>query len=261
MPHIRPQSVVDDAIRMSDAGVIDRENARIHGVAIKTIRRWRRLYQRRGLPRGGTRGIGGHPCPRCHGAALDMAAYAELLGWYLGDGTLVRYRNGTYLLGIINDARYVDEIARLATLMAAVKPGAKACSRQRPGAVIVSVYWKHWPCLFPQHGPGCKHERPILLSDWQQSIADEFPEHLLCGLFKSDGCRVNNWTVRNLRSGPKRYEYSRYMFSNESEDILGICTDALDRIGVHWTRPRRNALSVARRADVVRLDEFIGPKS
>jgi hypothetical protein len=88
MPHIRPQGVVEDALRMSDDGVGDRENARIHGVAIKTIRRWRRLYQRRGLPRR----TAGRPCPRCDGASLSPAAYAELLGWYLGEGTLTRYR-------------------------------------------------------------------------------------------------------------------------------------------------------------------------
>lgn len=59
-----------------------------------------------------------------------------------------------------------------------------------------------------------------------------------------------NWTVRRLRDGPKRYEYPRYLFSNESADIIGICADALDGIGVHWTLPRPNMLSVARRADV-----------
>ena len=28
--------------------------------------------------------------------------------------------------------------------------------------------WKHWPCLFPQHGPGRKHERKIRLEAWQR---------------------------------------------------------------------------------------------
>ena len=26
---------------------------------------------------------------------------------------------------------------------------------------------KHWPCLFPQHGPGRKHTRKIELEQWQ----------------------------------------------------------------------------------------------
>ena len=61
MSHFRSQETVDSALRMSDEGVPDRVNAEIHGVAIKTIRRWRRLYQRRGLPRGSA--FAGTPCP------------------------------------------------------------------------------------------------------------------------------------------------------------------------------------------------------
>ena len=115
--------------------------------------------------------------------------------------------------------------------------------------------------MFPQHGPGRKHERPIVLEPWQQQIVDEHPEDLLRGMFMSDGCRITNWTVRHLKAGTKRYEYPRYLFSNESRDIIGICSQALHEIGVHWTMPRTNLLSVARAADVARLDTFIGPKS
>jgi transposase len=83
MPHFRSQETVDSALRMSDNGVSDRANAEIHGVTIKTIRRWRRVYQREGRQR--QVGFLGTPCPRCDGAELDEAAYALLLGWYLGD--------------------------------------------------------------------------------------------------------------------------------------------------------------------------------
>lgn len=101
MVHIRSQETVDSALRMSDEGVPDKVNAEIHGVAIKTIRRWRRLYQRRGLPRG--TGFQGTPCPRCDGAELDEAAYALLLGWYLGDGSIAKARRGVFTLQIAND--------------------------------------------------------------------------------------------------------------------------------------------------------------
>ncbi|MCD2190422.1 hypothetical protein [Actinomycetospora soli] len=74
----------------------------------------------------------------------------------------------------------------------------------------------------------------------------------------SDGCRVVNWA--RSRPGGKRYEYPRYWFSNHSVDILDICAHALDEIGVEHRRPRWNAISVARRAAVARLDEFVGPK-
>lgn len=104
MGHIRSQETVDSALRMSDHGVSDRVNAETHGVAIKTIRRWRRLYQRRGLPRG--TGFQGTPCPRCDGAGLDETAYALLLGWYLGDGHIAKARRGVFCLQIANDQKY-----------------------------------------------------------------------------------------------------------------------------------------------------------
>jgi hypothetical protein len=59
----------------------------------------------------------------------------------------------------------------------------------------------------------------------------------------------------------KPYEYIRYEFTQVSDDIRRICTDALDRLGVHWTQPSARVISVARRADVAFLDTFIGPKS
>jgi hypothetical protein len=40
------------------------------------------------------------------------------------------------------------------------------------GCTEVSAYSKHWPCLFPQHGPGRKHERKIELTVWQQELVD-----------------------------------------------------------------------------------------
>ena len=63
------------------------------------------------------------------------------------------------------------------------------------GVVVVQrSRWKHWPCLFPQHGPGRKHERPIVLEDWQRTIVEAHPGPFLRGLFHSDGCRAKNWT-------------------------------------------------------------------
>lgn len=42
MGHIRSQATVDSALWLSDIGLRDADNAEIHGVALKTIRRWRR---------------------------------------------------------------------------------------------------------------------------------------------------------------------------------------------------------------------------
>jgi hypothetical protein len=116
------------------------------------------------------------------------------------------------------------------------------------------------PTWMSPRTPSRKHERPIRLEPWQQAIVDDHPADLLRGLFHSDGSRTNNWTVRTVRGERKRYDYPRWEFVNRSDDIIRICTAALDVLCLHWTRPRINAISVARAHDVQRLDELIGPK-
>lgn len=236
----------------------DADNAALHGVAVKTIRRWRRLYQRRGLERG--QAHVGAPCPRCDGAALDGEAYAELLGWYLGDGHISKSRRGVYSLHIFNDRRYVQDNLRLQRLMKRVKPRSRPHTRLVPGAVVTTVGWKHWPCLFPQHGPGRKHERPIVLEDWQRTIVEAHPGPFLRGLFHSDGCRAANWTAKLVAGERKRYDYPRWMFTNTSDDIRGLCTWALDLVGLPWRRTNAKTVAVSRREAVARLDELIGLK-
>ncbi len=229
MGHIRPAETVASALRASDSGAPDAENARLHGVAVKTIRRWRRLYQRRGLPRGQA-----HlsvPCPRCEGADLDRLAYAELFGWYLGDGHLSESRRGVFSLHVFNDLVYPLLTTQVIALMRQVKPGSRPHTRQVPGCLVITVGWKHWPCLFPQHGPGRKHLRKLHLEDWQQEIVTEHPGEFLRGLFHSDGCRVNNWARRPVAGVMKRYEYPRWQFVNHSDDIRQWCCDALDHAG------------------------------
>jgi hypothetical protein len=237
----------------------DTDNAALHGVAVKTIRRWRRLYERRGLSRG--QGHLAPPCPRCDKAPLDGAAYAELLGWYLGDGYISSGRRGVYNLHVYNDQRYVDLNAGLLQLMATVKPGGKPHARRRPGVVITTVSWKHWPCLFPQHGPGRKHERRIVLAEWQEELVRASPSAFLRGLFHSDGARVNNWATRVVAGEKRRYDYPRWQFSNRSDDILLLCCWALDLVRVPWRRSGPWTVSVSRRDAVARLDALVGAKS
>ena len=126
--------------------------------------------------------------------------------------------------------------------------------------MITTVSWKHWPCLFPQHGPGRKHERPIALEPWQRSIVERFPGAFLRGLFHSDGCRTRNWATRLVRGERKRYNYPRWEFTNASIEIRDLCTWALDLVEIPWRRPSPRKVSVSTRAGVARLDELIGPK-
>ena len=108
---------------------------------------------------------------------------------------------------------------------------------------------------------GRKHLRKIELADRQQEIVARYPDRLLRGLFHSDGCRVTNWTTRALKSGEvKRYEYLRYVFANESDDIIGILTAALDLLEIPWRRPRRNMVAVSRKLGVQALARFVGAK-
>lgn len=170
-------------------------------------------------------------------------------------------RRGVFSLSIYNDARYETLNAEIAASMRRVKPGGHPYTRLAPGCLITTLYWKHWPCLFPQHGPGRKHERKIELADWQREIVRERPGRFLRGLFHSDGCRFTNWTEKIIAGRRKRYEYPRYFFSNSSPDIIGLCTWALDLLKIEWRMARPNAVSVARREAVARLDEHVGPKS
>lgn len=130
-----------------------------------------------------------------------------------------------------------------------------------PGVTVVQSNWKHWLCLFPQHGPGRKHERAIVLEEWQTEVVSAFPADFLRGLFHSDGCRVNNWATRVVSGRKKRYDCPRWQFVNASEDILGLCTRALDLVDVPWRRSAARVVSVSRRDAVTRLDGLIGPKA
>jgi hypothetical protein len=83
------------------------------------------------------------------------------------------------------------------------------------------VYCTHLACLFPQHGAGRKHDRDIVLEEWQTAIVEREPWSLLRGLIRSDGCVFVN------RTG--RYEYLSYEFSNLSRQIRELFMDACDR--------------------------------
>jgi hypothetical protein len=259
MAHIRTDETVASALRDSDTGVSDAENAARHGVAVKTIRRWRRLYQRRGLPRG-QRHLQAL-CPRCDDAELDGSAYAELFGWYLGDGHISHGRRDVFALHIFNDRRYTQLNENILALMRRVKPGCAPHTRECPGCLVMTVSWKHWPCLFPQHGPGRKHERVLGMAAWQWTIVEAHPADFLRGLFHSDGCRVNNWARRLVAGQPKRYDYPRWQFVNNSEEIRAWCCEALDLVGVPWRQSSWKTISVSTRAGVARLDELVGLKA
>jgi hypothetical protein len=244
------RTMVDRALALSRQGITDREVARTCGVSIGAIRHWR-YGTRRDKPEGRRK----HDCPRCDGRALDRRSYAYLLGIYLGDGHIAQGSKGVYRLEIACDSGWPGLIDVATEVIKAVFPS-NAVGRRIKGCTMVGVSSKHLPCLFPQHGPGMKHTRKIELETWQEEIVTEFAEEFIRGLIHSDGCRGMN----RVRRGERWYEYPRYFFTNASDDIRQLFTDALDRLGVEWKQSNKRVISVARKEAVARLDEFVGPK-
>jgi hypothetical protein len=114
--------------------------------------------------------------------------------------------------------------------------------------------------LVPAARAGRKHSRKIELVQWQLAIMQKYPGEFARGLFHPDGWRGVNRVRRRLASGDRWYAYPRYLFDNKSQDILRLCGETLDQLGVAWRFSRRNTISLARREAVARLDEFVGPK-
>ncbi|MFE3253207.1 helix-turn-helix domain-containing protein [Streptomyces sp. NPDC059209] len=204
-------------------------------------------------------------CPICHGRPLDHPAYAYVLGLYLGDGHISHYaKHRVPSLMITMDDSWPGLQDAAEAALRAVFPHNATCRVRSKGCHNIKVYFKHLNCLFPQHGPGRKHERPIALLPWQQQIVAAHPWEFIRGLIHSDGCRNMNWTTRVVKGERKRYEYPRYWFTNVSDDIRRLYTDTLDRLGIEWKHCTRHGkpynISVARKASVALMDAHVGPK-
>ncbi len=202
-------------------------------------------------------------CPKCTDRQFDETAYSYLLGLYLGDGHIVS-KPKQHHLSVFCNASQVGLIVAAEEAMRNVMPLPSVSQRHKAGCVEVKSYTRHWTCMFPQHGPGKKHERPIKLEAWQQAIVDAYPWEFIRGLIHSDGCRITNWTTRIVAGERKRYEYPRYFFTNVSDDIRRLFTDTLEKLGIEWTHCTRNGnpynISVAKKAQVALLDAHVGPK-
>ena len=244
---MRTRAERDEAMRWVGWGLNDSQISRTTGIPRGTIRDWRQgktwdpdLIQR-------------SECPICTSRTLDASWYSYLLGLYLGDGCISEYPR-TSRLRIVLDIAYPNIIDECAAAIDAVRSaGRPAGFVHLPGCVEVGAYWQHWVCVFPQHGRGPKHSRAIRLARWQQQIVDAHPDRLLRGLIHSDGCRDLN------RVNGKAYP--RYQFSNTSPEIQDIFCRAAELVGVHWNRPYWKTISIARRADVKKLDAIVGAKS
>ena len=238
--------------------------AHLTGISLRTISHWCRT----GPPAGLCSDVGARhrPGPKRQTptsredllAGADLAAYAYLLGLYLGDGHIPENRREVYALRIAMDSRYPGIIGETVRAVRAVLPRNRTNVVKHPryNAVHIVCSSKAWPVLFPQHGPGRKHSRKIELEPWQRTIVFVHAEELIRGLIHSDGCRF----VARQRGNGRIYCYSRYCFSNRSRDIMRIFCEHLDLLEVRWTLADPEQAQIARREAVEELDRFIGPK-
>lgn len=249
---MHPPERRQQALDLIAAGHNDCEVSRRLAIPRGTIRDWRRpTYVPR--PRAS--------CPRCWRAAKPMwfssEDYAELLGLYLGDGSISTYAR-TERLRIVLDVKYPGIIQDCRALLVRCLPSNSVDVVPGTGCVHVSAYSTHWSCLFPQHGPGPKHLRAIELEPWQRELLERAPWAFIRGCIRSDGCCFVN------RTGP--YGYLTYDFSNMSGDITGLFIDACDLVDVDYRVANGNArglwdVRINRRASVAAMLEHIGRKT
>jgi predicted RNase H-like nuclease len=133
----------------------------------------------------------------------DPPSYSYLLGLYLGDGWVSPKPRGGAQLIIVCATEYPQliEDCWAALILVSLNPHVTRYQPRGQRCVRLMSAWKHWIDVFPQHGPGRKHERTIELADWQREIVDRFPREFLRGLLHSDGCRTVNRFKTMLPSG------------------------------------------------------------
>ena len=180
-------------------------------------------------------------------------AYAYLLGAYLGDGCIAPNIR-TYFLRIYLHRKQTDVIHEVLESIRTVLPHLRPWLRHRPKSPVVEVTssFLAWPAVLPQHGPGRKHSRPIVLRPWQREIVAEHAGDFLRGLIDTDGCRH-----RRIVNGKN---YPAFSFSNRSSDISGLFRRACYLVGVGPRQATAITTSIARRPDVARIDAVMADR-
>ena len=225
-------------------GLNQSQIARRTGIPRLTVSGWLRAPPRRHL---------GHVSEQQQ--PVDAAAYSYLLGMYLGDGHLARFPRA-WALRIALDSRYPGIVAECVEAVRAVVPGNAVGVIPHPehNCVRVQAYSRRWPALLPQHGAGRKHERVIALAEWQLRDHDRV----------SAGAGPRPHPLRRLplhQPGAARREGLRVSalhvlqpVARHPRDLHRPPRSPRHRVAV----VEDHTISIARRAAVARLDEFVG---
>jgi hypothetical protein len=237
-----------------ESGRSDYEIARLTGVPRSTVQKWRHRDP------ATRRAPGADPAAwRADAAPLS---YCYLLGLYLGDGN-IHGEDRTPILRITMDGQYPSLIEEAVGALETVFRPRSIGRYVRGGGswVILQICNRAVLKAFPQHGPGAKHHRPIVLEDWQRELTHAHPGALIRGLIHSDGCRTVNRFKTKLPSGRvAEYAYPRYFFTNVSPDIRAIFCEHCELLGIRWTQSNSRNISVSHKKSVAILEEVVGPK-
>jgi DNA-binding transcriptional regulator WhiA len=156
---------------------------------------------------------------------VNSQAYSYILGLYLGDG-YINKQSRTYKLRLILGLKHPLVIEDSKTALKKLFPNNKVSEVSKKGFCIeVVVHSNSIPDLFPQHDKGKKHERKILLQNWQLNILDW--KLFMKGLIHSDG------SFFIAKQG--EYHYERFEFTNKSLDIINLFEEGCNVLGLKYS--------------------------
>lgn len=191
-----------------------------------------KIFKTLGIDRGTIRQIVNDPQEYLNKATIkfnlseiNRKSYAFILGVYLGDGCISKtHKPNVFKLRIALDVKYTRLNEEIISELKILFPNNKISYYVVPNTngCIISVHSSNLLTLFPQHDIGRKHERPIVLEDWQKEIIDEFPDDFLKGLIYTDGSFY-------LAGG----KYKRCSFTNKSKDIIDLCSDTMNKLNIN----------------------------
>jgi|SRR5215204_1544707 len=251
-PFVWDQERYAAVLALFGTGRSDYEIARITGVPRSTVLKWRHSQS----------AIRPRHRDYSDWRPTNARLYSYVLGLYLGDGHIVVRNNRPSFLRIYLDEKYPSLVDEAAMSFANVfNAQVRRYTWGVENRVILQLSNPALLVAFPQHGPGRKHDRPIVLTAWQRELTQVHPGALVRGLIHSDGCRTINRFTTKLPSGrTQEYAYPRYFFSNESADIRAIFCEHAEVLGVRWSQSNRRNISISDKKSVAILDEVVGPK-